>query len=488
MNATSWLEKARLAIQNSPIDLKMDSPNGGFRVSQLSGITLHAQTGLKAAAFQDIDTWPPADLAGVDRLAFGSYRSPQFLVGGMVIPNTPSGADVPLPAVSARIYFHAYLPAGPVPARGFPVVIVGHGYGAGRFRTAPSIAATLAAAGFASIAIDAVGHGYGPQSTLLIKTKDGAVAELPAVGRGLDFDGNGVLDQGEGCYLYAGSQVIVGRDCWRQTALDTMQLVRAIQAGVDLTGVGRPELDSARIFYVGHSMGAVVGTILNAVEPGIQAAVLNGGGGTSMDLARWGGNPLAIAILALRKPALLNLPGPDYDMDWPLRDQPPMIIKTPGAVAIQELAERIEWNTISGDPLAYAPHLRTAPLANVPAKRILYQFGIGDRQALNPYETNEIRAAGLREMTSLYRHDLAFSINPSLGVDPHDLAFPRYTDSAAQKEIGHAIQRQAADFLSGDGLSVPDANGEVRLTYGRNLFEVPAVLPMGFNFVSLLVN
>src|SRR5262249_42593627 len=159
-------------------------------------------------------------------------------------------------------------------------------------------------------------------------------------------------------------------------------------------------------------------------------------GGTSMDLARWGGNPLAIAILGLRKPALLNLPGPDYEMDWPLRDQPPKIVKVPGAVAIQELAERIEWNTMSGDPLAYAPHLRTAPLANVPAKRILYQFGLGDRQAINPYETNEIRAAGLCEMTSLYRHDLAFAINPSLGIDPHDLAFPRYTDSPAQREIG----------------------------------------------------
>jgi pimeloyl-ACP methyl ester carboxylesterase len=466
----------------------MDSPNGGFRVSQLSGITLRAQVGQKTVSFQDIDTWPPADLTEVDRMTFGSYSSPQFLVGGMVIPNTPTGADVPLPATSARIYFHAYLPTGPTPARGFPVVIVGHGYGGGRFRTAASIASTLASAGFASIAIDAVGHGYGPQTTLLIKTKNGAVNELPAAGRGVDFDGNGILDPGEGCYLYAGSQVIIGRDCWRQTALDTMQLVRAIQAGIDLTGVGRPELDGNRIFYVGHSMGAAVGTILNAVEPGIQAAALNAGGGTTMDLGRWGGNPLAIAILGLRKPVLLNLPGPDYDMDWPLRDQPAKIIKVPGAVAIQEFAERIEWNTMSGDPLAYAPHLRTAPLANVPAKHILYQFGLGDRQALNPYETNEIRAAGLREMLCLYRHDLAFAVNPSLGVDPHDLAFPFYADSAAQKEIGHAIQRQAADFFAGDGLSVPDANGAVRHTYGQNLFEVPAVLPMGFNFVSRPVN
>ena len=250
LSATSWMEKARAAIQSSPINLSVNSPNGGFRTSQLSGITLHAQTGLKPVAFKDIDTWPVDDLAGVDQIAFGSYTSPQFLSGGLFIPAKPTAADVPLPAASAKIFFHAYLPPGPAPSQGYPVVIVGHGYPDGRFRQPPSIASSLASAGFASIAIDAVGHGYGPQSTLLINSKDGTTTELPAAGRGVDFDGNGKLDQGEGCYLYAGSQVIIGRDCWRQTALDLMQLVRAIKAGMDLTGSGRPELDGSRIFYV----------------------------------------------------------------------------------------------------------------------------------------------------------------------------------------------------------------------------------------------
>ena len=231
-------------------------------------------------------------------------------------------------------------------------------------------------------------------------------------------------------------------------------------------------------------MGADYGTILNAVEPGIQAAVINSGGGSTLDMARWGGNPLANAVLGLRRPVLLNLPGPAYDLAWPLRDQPPMIVNVPGAIAIQECFERIEWNMMAGDPLAYAPHLRSASLSTVPPKHILFQFGLGDRSELNPVETNEIRAAGMRDSTSLYRHDLAVAADPTLPLDPHRFAFPLPTDSAAQRAIARAAQRQMTDFFTGDGLSVPDANGDVRLAFGRNLFEVPSVLPAGFNFVS----
>lgn len=172
------------------------------------------------------------------------------------------------------------------------------------------------------------------------------------------------------------------------------------------------------------------------------------------------------------------------DAAWPLRDQPAEIIDVPGAVAIQECAERIEWNMMTGDPLTYASHLRTLPLAGVSPKHILFQIALGDRSELNPVESNEIRAAGMREMTSLYRHDLAYAASSDLALDPHSYGFPSATASAGQKAIARAAQRQITDFLSGEGLSVPDVNDMVRAAFGQNLFEVPATLPTGFNFVT----
>jgi hypothetical protein len=369
---------------------------------------------------------------------------------------------------------------------------VGHGYPDGRFRQPPSIASSLAAAGYVSIAIDAVGHGFGPKSTLRVTDKTGSTKEIPAAGRGIDFDGNGILTQGEGCIVAAGPQVVVSRDCLRQTALDLMQLVRIIKSGVDLTGSGRPELDGSRIYYAGHSMGADYGTLLSAVEPAIQASVLNSGGGSTLDLARWGGNPLGVAMLGLRQPSLLNTPGPGYDMAWPLRDMPPQMIATPGAIAIQECAERIEWNMMSGDPLAYAQHLRAVPLANVPPRHIMFQMALGDRSEINPAETNQIRASGMTDVTSLYRHDRAVTGDPTLPLDPHQFGFPVYTASGTQKAIARAAQQQIAAFFAGDGLTVPDVNASVKWIFAHGLFdgpapplfEVPSTLPPGFNFVA----
>ena len=53
-----------------------------------------------------------------------------------------------------------------------------------------------------------------------------------------------------------------------------MQLVREIQVGVDVDGDGHVDLDATRITYVGHSAGAIYGTVLLAIEPSIGAGAL----------------------------------------------------------------------------------------------------------------------------------------------------------------------------------------------------------------------
>src|SRR5262249_55642119 len=167
------------------------------------------------------------------------------------------------------------------------------------------------------------------------------------------------------------------RDCFRQTAVDLLQLVRAIQTGIDLDGDGSPDLDASHIYYAGQSLGAIYGTILNALEPNIRAAALNVGGGTITDIARW--SPVSPGLpgdpLRLPNPPLLNQ-GDTWNEDYVLRDQPVKLIGVPGALDIQNFLETVEWLGTIGDPLAYAPHLKTSPLPGLAAKPVLFHVAI----------------------------------------------------------------------------------------------------------------
>jgi hypothetical protein len=105
---------------------------------------------------------------------------------------------------------------------------------------ASAIAGTMAAKGYATVAINLVGHGYGPEGRLIVTEKNGSITEMSARGRGVDLNGDGLIGGSEGCST--GSPVWV-RDCLRQTALDIMQLVRVIRAGLDLDGDRVADLD-----------------------------------------------------------------------------------------------------------------------------------------------------------------------------------------------------------------------------------------------------
>jgi hypothetical protein len=184
--------------------------------------------------------------------------------------------------------------------------------------------------------------------------------------------------------------------------------------------------------------------------------------------------------MSLRNPPLFNVGVQDYDYDWPLRDEPVRIISVPGAVALQEYLERAEWIMMPGDPLGYAPHLSSSTLPGVPVKRVLFQFGVGDRTLPNPCETNLVRAANMRETTSLYRHDLARVVAQDLPRDPHLLFYFPSTPSGIL--IAHAAQSQMAEFLATDGARVPDVNDQVRTVFGTDLFGIPQLLPEGLNY------
>src|SRR5215472_19019708 len=105
-------------------------------------------------------------LDGVDRIVFGTYQSPNFLNAGQYIPAVDTVAAPALPPSNNTISFHAYIPSSAMPSAGYPVIIWGHGYGDNSYEEPSLLASTFAKAGFATLAINAAGNGFGPQSTL----------------------------------------------------------------------------------------------------------------------------------------------------------------------------------------------------------------------------------------------------------------------------------------------------------------------------------
>src|SRR5207245_2530730 len=123
-----------------------------------------------------------------------------------------------------------------------------------------AVASVLASRGIATIAINVVGHGGGALGTLAVLRTNGDVVVVPAGGRGIDQDGNGTIDSTEGVNATPPRSLIGSRDGLRQTVIDLMQLVRQIEAGVDVDGDGAADLNDSRIFYPGQTTGGIYRT------------------------------------------------------------------------------------------------------------------------------------------------------------------------------------------------------------------------------------
>ena len=509
LSATTWLEQARQFVDahQLPVVLPAGLPSA-FALSKIKHMAWYPQ-GNSSIPSQDI---PLSPLSGVQTIAFGLYLSPNFLnpSNGTIAAtptNTPITAPVPTPTAPlgyARISFHVFLPATPKPRGGFPVVIYGHGLGDNQFGAPTYIAGTLAKKGFATLALEIPGNGYGPGSTVRLTDTLGIQHTVSTPGRGILIPGNSQIGPADGC-IVPGAVAI--RDCGRQTAVDLFALVKTIQL---TNGLGM-NLDPNRIYYVGQSFGTTYGTPFHAVEPRVAAAVFNGDGGTSVDVARLAisGRPLAIDYLASINPALLNAPPPAYfNDDYVFRDQPPLLVTAPAdgsarPTTLQAAFEAAEWVGMSGDPLSYAPHLKSSPLAGVPAKNTMFQFGYGDLEMPNPTESAIIRAANGQPTSWFLRFDkiadpsspnfhpeLLSLTSPGVGfpILPHRaLSNETIFDPAipAETSIALAEQQQVAAYFASNGQSNPDPNQFLSGAFqpASKLFEVPTTLPESLNFL-----
>ena len=454
LSATTWLDRATANLPSTNPSLNTIA---SYPFADLATLTLHQQTHVNPDAFQD-ETLPLGLISGVGSVAFATYISPNYLNAQQTIDPIPTGLD-PGPGNSVNtLYFHAVFPSSPKPATGYPVVVFGHGLGDSQYGGPTAVAPILASKGFAIAAINAVGHGYGPASTVILGLKNGQEVTIPASGRSIP-DPDGTIASDGGCVLLTNGFGV--RDCLRQTAIDIMQLVRILKTDADF--------DPNRIYYVGQSLGALYGTLLTALDPDLPVAVLNAGGGSVVDIARWSPDFHAdlVQTLGVRQPSLLN-EGSDDNENYVLRDQPVDVNDVPGAIEIQNYLERIDWNSMTGDPLAYASLLRP--------KKILFQFAIGDETVPNPAESALVRSAGGEASTWVFRNDLALAVYPTLPTNPHAY-LTNVLDGTPALSIAFSTQTQIAGFFASNGTTIPDPN-----VAGFDFFQIPYPLPETLSF------
>jgi len=308
-----------------------------------------------------------------------------------------SGHIIPAPdRPTVPIWISIAIPRAPMPAAGYPCVIVQHGAGLARSEYFMALANTLAARGWMSVAIDAVVQGArAPEAIYQVDTvtdwqsapgatyagPDGFADRLDAHNKPVASTTgsfNGQLD------LF-GNGLDIGalRDQVREEEIDVTQVVRLLTSAPDLsplqTGAVVPVVDPTKIAYVGGSMGAIMGAVAAAIEPKVTLWALNvGGGGILSDDGIYA--PAEGAALGLALAASFALEGDLFDASHPV-----------GSLAQAILDE--------ADPVDFASYLVTAPgtvhgtpLAprNVLATSVLY-----DASASNEIEEALARAAGL---------------------------------------------------------------------------------------------
>ncbi|MEJ8809855.1 Ig-like domain-containing protein [Variovorax ureilyticus] len=483
------LLKIREQIRRSdPDPVNFMIGNGGteravFTVANLAALQWKQQTGTAPAfttsnvPLQALGVFPGA----VGRIAFGRFRSPDYENAARVIPATGTLTGQPLPQSSNDLVVEVFLPSGARPAGGWPVAIFGHGFTDSMYGAPWTVASTFASRGIATMAISVVGHGGGPLGTLSVMPSAGAPITVPSGGRGFDQDGNGTIDSTEGVSAVGPVTIVSSRDGLRQTVIDLMQLVRQIQAGIDVDGDGSVDIDRTRIYYAGQSFGGIYGTIFLGVEGAVRAGVPNVPGGSITEVARLGGfRFLTAAALATRQPQLLNLPPTpgvpvpfnlNFNENIPLRDLPPLVNNVPGATAIQEVLEHNEWVQQTGNPVSYAPYIRRQPLHGNASKPVIVQFAKGDQTVPNPTSTALLRAGALADRALYFRNDLAYAATGgAIPKNPH--TFLTNIGIPAAAPLAVAAQTQIALFFATDGAQVIDPDG------AGALFEMPASLPL----------
>ena len=225
-----------------------------------------------------------------DPTALGSYwqgpnESHMSYLFANVTPEAPQTNPDPIPIpMLVSIPKSIGSCAGGMPGTGWPVVIFQHGITRSRADML-AVADSLAQACIAVVAIDMPMHGITGNETdgsaALRDTVNGErTFDLDLVSQ--DADGNiiaqtpdGVIDS-SGLHFINLTNLMNTRDNVRQAVSDLFALAWAIESGAVTDGSNI--MDETRMYLLGHSLGAMVGTTFAALESNVRDAAFAFGG------------------------------------------------------------------------------------------------------------------------------------------------------------------------------------------------------------------
>jgi pimeloyl-ACP methyl ester carboxylesterase len=271
----------------------------------------------------------------------GWFPSPNFRKDDRTLRLGPDG--LPQTEEDAQIDLLLLVPrkAAQRPA---PVVIFGHGFMASK-ETMIQCSQSLTEAGFAVLGIDMAAHGARSE-------RDGFIGDYLTVEKSFQM-----------------------RDALIQTVADEIQLCRLIQSDLSLLDVmpfwtrrrygdGTPDLDTNRVYFVSQSLGSMIGTILLAYEPSMDAAVLNVPGGGLINIFRNAESEMVQDF------ASGFLPEEDFASGFLPEEATPL--ERLQLMALQQMP----FDLI--DPLNYAHRVVRFPRQGCEKKQVLLQQAIGD--------------------------------------------------------------------------------------------------------------
>jgi dienelactone hydrolase len=241
-----------------------DDPDAGLAVHAHDSIDAIGTASFMAASWLQ-------DKGGYDTLDHATFK-----YEGTKIVRSPEHPEVKIWATFA-------IPRTPMPAEGYPVVILQHGLGGSRDYLL-DLANTFCKKGWITVAIDSVTFGGRAPEASYQKDEHSDYEGAP----GAKYKGpDGLADvdavgSRNGSFDFFGGLKNIGalRDQLRQSALDTAQLVRALQnPAVDLsalkTGAVAPKIDPTRIAYAGDSLGGIEGALSASIVPTVSTWTLN---------------------------------------------------------------------------------------------------------------------------------------------------------------------------------------------------------------------
>ncbi len=165
------------------------------------------------------------------------------------------------------------------PAGGWPVVIFQHGITSSR-QAMLGAADALANRGLAVVAIDLPLHGLATTDSLRLATE---AFDSTAQERHFDMDlidntssvpGPDGTPDSSGFHFVNLRNLVVTRDNVRQSVADLFALTKALETMDYDDNPATTDFDTSRIYFMGHSLGGIVGSVFIAMEPNVQDAVL----------------------------------------------------------------------------------------------------------------------------------------------------------------------------------------------------------------------